>query len=61
MSFPPKYCAYAGHQQTIPTLLGKIPYLHLLPDYLYKLYLKLISCTDKKIDYLLHTKKTEYQ
>ena len=57
MSFPPKYCAYAGHQQTIPTLLGKIPYLHLLPDYLYKSYLKLISCPDKKIDYLLHTKK----
>ena len=57
MSFPPKYCAYAGHQQTIPSLFGKIPYLHLLPDYLYKLYLKLISCTDKKIDYLFHTKR----
>ena len=56
MSFPPKYCAYAGHQQTIPNILGKVPYIHLLPDPIYELYLKFLSCTDKKIDYL-HTKK----
>ena len=58
MSFPPKYCAYAGHQQTIPILLGKIPFLHLLPNIIYKFYLKLIGCPEKKIKYLLNTKKT---
>lgn len=58
MSYPPKYCAYAGHQQTIPTRLGKLPYLHLLPNFFYIRYLKLIKCSDKKIQYLLDTKKT---
>ena len=58
VSFPPKYCAYAGHQQTIPKILGKLPYLHLLPNPLYKRYLRLIGCEEKKIDYLIATKKT---
>ena len=53
MSFPPKYCAYAGHQQTVPTLLGKLPYLHVLPNFIYKAYLNLISCPVKKINYLI--------
>ena len=58
MSFPPKYCAYAGHQQTVPKLFGKIPYLHLLPNNLYKGYLKAIRCPKNKIKYLISTKKT---
>ena len=57
ISFPPKYCAYAGHQQTIPVFLGKLPYLHLLPNLLYRGYLRLIGCPDKKIKYLIETKK----
>ena len=47
MSFPPKFCAYAGHQQTIPKILGKLPYLYLLPNSIYVLYLKLIGCPEK--------------
>ena len=58
VSFPPKYCAYAGHQQTIPAMIGKLPYLHLLPNFLYKGYLGLIGCPDNKTDYLLSTKET---
>lgn len=58
MSFPPKYCAYAGHQQTIPKLLGKLPYLHLIPDPVYVFYLRIIGCPEKKIQYLISTKKT---
>ena len=58
MSFPPKYCPYAGHQQTIPKLLGKLPYLHLLPNLIYVFYLRLIGCSEKKIAYLLDTKET---
>ena len=58
MSFPPKYCAYSGHQQTISNLFGKLPYIYMLPDVIYKKYLKLISCPEKKIEYLILTKKT---
>ena len=58
ISFPPKYCAYAGHQQTIPVFMGKLPYLHLLPNTLYKRYLRLIGCPENKIKYLIETKKT---
>jgi len=58
MSFPPKYCAYAGHQQTVPKLLGKLPYLHLIPDSVYVFYLRVIGCPEKKIKYLIDTKKT---
>ena len=57
ISYPPKYCAYAGHQQTIPNTFGKIPYIHLMPDFLYEKYLKLINCSSKKIKYLIETKK----
>ena len=58
MSFPPKYCAYSGHQQTIPNFLGKLPYLYMLPNVLYKKYLRLLSCPEKKINYLISTKDT---
>jgi len=58
ISYPPKYCPYAGHQQTIPNFFGKIPYLYLLPDCIYEKYLKVIGCTQKKIDYLIETKRT---
>jgi len=58
ISYPPKYCAYAGHQQTVSNILGKIPYIYLLPDFLYVRYLKLINCPDKKIKYLIETKNT---
>ncbi len=58
ISYPPKYCAYAGHQQTVANIFGKIPYIYLLPDFLYKCYLKLINCPSKKIQYLIETKHT---
>ena len=58
MSFPPKYSAYAGHQQTIPQFLGKLPYIYLLPDYFYIKFLRLIACPQKKINYLISTKNT---
>ena len=58
ISYPPKYCAYAGHQQTVSNVFGKIPYIYLLPDFLYELYLKLINCPNKKIQYLIKTKHT---
>ena len=38
--------------------MGKLPYLHLLPNFLYEGYLRLIGCPEKKINYLLSTKNT---
>jgi hypothetical protein len=32
ITFPPKYSAFAGHQQNCRSALRKIPFLHLLPD-----------------------------
>ena len=58
MSFPPKHCPYAGHQQTAPKVLAKLPYLHLLPNIIYRYYLAFIGCNNNKIDYLIRTKET---
>lgn len=58
ISFPPRYCPFAGHQQTVKSFLGKIPYLHLLPDSLYSAYLRLLHHPAPGIDYLLATKMT---
>ena len=58
MSFPPKYCIYAGHQQVIPRWIGKLPYLYLLPDRIYTAYLRFLGLSGQKIRYLLSTKKT---
>ena len=61
ISYPPKYCAYAGHQQTVSNIFGKIPYIHLLPDFLYKLYLKMINCPSKKFNTWLKQSIQGYQ
>ena len=58
ISFPPRYCPYAGHQQTVKNFLGKIPYIHLLPNSLYSTYLKMIGHPERGIDYLIATKLT---
>ncbi len=58
ISFPPRYCPYAGHQQTVKNFLGKIPYIHLLPNSLYSAYLRMIGHPETGIDYLLATKLT---
>ena len=58
MSFPPRYCAYAGHQQTAPKILAKLPYLHILPNFIYKYYLDFIGCKSSKVNYLIKTKET---
>ena len=58
MSFPPKYCSYAGHQQVIPKWIGKLPYLYLLPNFLYRAYLNLLGLPEQRISYFLSTKRT---
>ena len=58
ISFPPKYCPFAGHQQTIKNNLGKLPYIHLLPNVLYKKFLSILKHPKEAIGYLLATKST---
>jgi len=58
ISFPPKYCPYAGHQQTIKNNLGKLPYIHLLPNFVYKRFLSFLKHPKEAIGYLLATKST---
>ena len=33
VTFPPRFSAFAGHQQNGRTILKRFPYLHLLPDF----------------------------
>ena len=58
ISFPPRYCPFAGHQQTVNNGLCKIPYLHLLPNPIYKSYLRLFGHPSSGIEYLIATKRT---
>lgn len=40
VSFPPYYSAFGGHQHTLGNKIGKLPFIHLLPD---KFFYKLIA------------------
>ena len=58
-AFPPWHMPFGGHQQVmnkkIPSL---IPFTHLLPNFLYKEYLKLMGESKKGIDDLMEIKET---
>jgi len=56
ISFPPKYSPYAGHQQTAPSFLSKLPFIYSLPDSIYSRYLSLCKTPEAKIAGLLRVK-----
>jgi len=35
VTFPPYHSPFGGHQHTVMNTLGKIPYIHLLPDFIF--------------------------
>ena len=35
VTFPPYYSPYGGHQHTVANKPGKLPYIHLLPDFIF--------------------------
>jgi len=43
MSFPPKYSAFAGHQQVGKTILSKTPWIHLLPKSIIEMLIQLVN------------------
>lgn len=57
ISFPPIYSPFGGHQQNFK--YGKaLPYIHILPNPLYRFILKSFGAEDSFIDVLLETKST---
>lgn len=57
--FPPWYMPFGGHQQIIRHKIGsKLPYIHLLPNFLYVGILKLFKLSENGIDALLEIKET---
>lgn len=57
LSYPPKYSPYAGHQQNIKKKIGSLPFIHLLPQNIYKIFLKAAEQTDQKILEFFQTKR----
>ncbi len=58
ISFPPKYSPFAGHQQNLKSIFGRLPYVFLLPNFLYYKYLNLLNLSPDTIDNLLETKES---
>lgn len=58
VSFPPKYSAYAGHQQVAPNRFAKLPFLHFLPNKVYASFLKLLNIKQNIINSLLEIKQS---
>lgn len=59
ISFPPWQMPWGGHQQMCDNkIVSLMPYIHLLPNFLYKGILKLFSENKKKIEHLLEIKET---
>lgn len=58
ISFPPKYSPYAGHQQNLPGIIGKLPYIHLLPGKFYNKFLKSLGLNEDSVASYTDVKKT---
>lgn len=59
LGFPPWYNPFGGHQQMCESrFLSKLPYFHILPQFIYKAILKLFKESDQKINGLLEVKQT---
>lgn len=56
ISFPPKYSPFTGHQQVLPRRIVKLPYLFLLSNSLYRLYVKIVGVQEAIINGLLDIK-----
>ncbi|MBK7634946.1 MAG: methyltransferase domain-containing protein [Saprospiraceae bacterium] len=58
-AYPPWWMPFGGHQQLCATkLLEKLPWFHLLPNFLYKFILKSFGESDATINELLSIKST---
>lgn len=59
LGFPPWQNPFGGHQQMCESkFLSKLPYFHLLPTFLYKLFLKAFGESSARIESLIEIKET---
>lgn len=58
LGFPPWYMPFGGHQQGCKSFLKKVPYFHILPQFMYKRILKLFGENEHTVSGLLQTKAT---
>jgi SAM-dependent methyltransferase len=56
--FPPWYMPFGGHQQTANGKASKLPYIHLLPNFMYFGILRWSGVTENYIDALREVKET---
>jgi SAM-dependent methyltransferase len=57
--FPPWYMPFGGHQQVCSSkFLNKLPWVHLLPNFLYKAVMRWFGEREGTIQYMLETKET---
>ncbi len=57
IGFPPWHMPFGGHQQGCRSILGKTPWIHLLPMPLYRRVLEGFGESQEMIDYLMETKR----
>lgn len=57
--FPAWHMPFGGHQQICSSKFCKIPFIHLLPSFIYKRYLKLFKEPQHRIDELLSIKRSK--
>ncbi|PID28289.1 MAG: hypothetical protein CSB55_05680 [Candidatus Cloacimonadota bacterium] len=57
LSYPPKYSPYAGHQQNVKKIIGRLPFIHLLPKFIYRIFLKAAQQTDQRIEGYMDVKR----
>lgn len=58
VGFPPWRNPYGGHQQICASRLGRMPYIHILPNFIYVGIMKLGGETPRRIEEQLETKQT---
>ena len=58
IAFPAWHNPFGGHQQMLNSPLSKVPYLHLLPQFIYKGLLRLTNERQSVIEELLDLKKS---
>tara|TARA_B110000483_G_scaffold174719_1_gene206709 strand:- start:66 stop:857 length:792 start_codon:yes stop_codon:yes gene_type:complete len=56
--FPPWYMPFGGHQQGCRSILRKVPYFHILPNFIYKRLLQWFAESPYATDSLLEIKST---
>jgi len=50
ITFPPKYSGFAGHQQNGRSIMKRLPFIHILPDFLIRSFGRIVNEKPKLIE-----------